>query len=1516
MVSMSGGRRRLAGPRIIQGHGGWPLAAVAMLALFAASAEASHFRYAHITWTRTPNTNTVTFKSRTAWEHGSINTNSCNPSDSTLSEHLFYFGDNTAAPNQPRNDKAPALCFTGPNTNAVLIGTFTDSSNATFDIIEYTVVHTYPTQGPYTAFIFSCCRKKLWNPPFDPNDPDDTDPISVMTDVDLRNGNMGSPVSTVPAIIQFRVNQVNNYTLPIADPDQDVLTCRLATTGLDSESELRSQPTAGGHALSVSSGCVLTWNTAGTTVGQFYGVQVIVEEHRPNNQINRVSLDFIIEIIDAAPPSCTGASDFYRRDVGQRLQVIMTGMDPGGGNMRVNALGSLPPGATLTPPSGTVQATPFGVLFDWTPQAQHAGQVYAVTIQFTNVATQLSAVCTFSVRVTNLFCAGPFVYTTNAQFLQGNLANVFLTPISNALQLHNVTEPFPFICVACSGRGTVVRIDINTGAVLGEYYTAPFGRQYNPSRTTVDLLGNVWTANRNEAADNSGSVVKIGLVAGGVRGNKVGGNFVPDPTGQFLQPPFQYNTCADRDGDGLIRTSRGLGSILPWADNGDGAGGVDGIVRDADDECILIYQRLPGAPNARHVSVDSNNDVWVGGFPFALRLFYKLDGNTGEILDTFNPGPIGCGGYGGFVDRNNVLWSTSAASWASASDYHHDILRYNLTARTGCCIRLPESYGLGFMVDGANQYAWASEWTYNSVVKINAFDSNCSTAIVSGFPKALNLNPKTYDRGVCVTPVDNNVWVANSHKLVDGVAIDANTVSRLDKNGNLLTLISLGSDGNIPTGVAVDTNGKVWVTCYGSSTVKRINPATNAVDLTVNLNAVNPLGLAATPYNYSDMTGSIAKQIAQQGSWTVVKDSQLVGTEWTFVRWNQEQCVGNHVPPGTTLLVRVRAAETQAGLSSFSFVNVQNGVQLIGINGRFIEVQAILTGTTAPFATPVLCDLTIYCSVPPTCSAGGPYTAACQSPTTTVALSGAASQDPDNRPLTYLWTTDCPGGNFSNPTSATPNLTISTTTGCSQCNVWLTVKDPGDLDATCSSTVTITNNTAPTFTVFPINQTVQCDGSGNSAQLNAWLESPRASDDCSQVVMIDRLMQSQQTVCGQVAKLQATWTASDECGNTATATRTFTIADSTVPVITCPPNISRPVDQDVCELITDNLQAATATDNCGLYSITSDALGTLGLGVNNVTWTATDVACNSATCVQQVTVTNTAPTITQGPGPLSLVVAGNSTCPNPANQIVLSATDPEHVNTLNWTVRTQATKGTASFLNGAHTGGSVTVCYQPDVGQCGADSFVIRTADACSATASITVNVTITPCCSSLSITSARSIRTHGGVGDFGIDLGISPQLGDVECRGGGPQQIDVVFSAPIRAVDGTLTAGDEVSVLPAPATITGLSIVGGNTLRINLSGVPNRNCLRITLHNIACDTGSGPGVVFPDTVLRQRVLLGDVSNNGTVSSADINLTKSRLGQPVTAVNFRSDTGANGGISSLDVNQIKASTNNVPVGCP
>ncbi|MBI1742505.1 hypothetical protein HYR54_05490 [Candidatus Acetothermia bacterium] len=174
------------------------------------------------------------------------------------------------------------------------------------------------------------------------------------------------------------------------------------------------------------------------------------------------------------------------------------------------------------------------------------------------------------------------------------------------------------------------------------------------------------------------------------------------------------------------------------------------------------------------------------------------------------------------------------------------------------------------------------------------------------------------DRGVAVTPQDNNVWVANSGGIV----------SRLDNNGNLLKVIPVG---NFATGVAVDPAGKVWVTNLGSDNAMRIDPATNKVDFTVDF------GPGARPYNYSDMTGTGLRTVARSGTWTVTFDSLAPNTAWRKVCWTSVE------PSGTSVVISAASSNDK---SNFPIrTPVQNCIDLgssSSLNGQFILVQVKL----------------------------------------------------------------------------------------------------------------------------------------------------------------------------------------------------------------------------------------------------------------------------------------------------------------------------------------------------------------------------------------------------------------------------------------------------------------------------------------------------------------------------------------------------------------------------------------------
>ena len=120
-----------------------------------------------------------------------------------------------------------------------------------------------------------------------------------------------------------------------------------------------------------------------------------------------------------------------------------------------------------------------------------------------------------------------------------------------------------------------------------------------------------------------------------------------------------------------------------------------------------------------------------------------------------------------------------------------------------------------------------------------------------------------------------------------------------------------------------------------------------------------------------------------------------------------------------------------------------------------------------------------------------------------------------------------------------------------------------------------------------------------------------ASDNCSDV----SITVESETIAGDAAgnyTIVRTFTATDESGNSSSASQTITVEDTTAPELSIPADYTAECSD---ELILDD---ATATDNCGEVTIEVSSETTAGDcdGSYTVTrtFTATDDAGNSSIC--------------------------------------------------------------------------------------------------------------------------------------------------------------------------------------------------------------------------------------------------------------------------------------------------------------
>lgn len=497
------------------------------------------------------------------------------------------------------------------------------------------------------------------------------------------------------------------------------------------------------------------------------------------------------------------------------------------------------------------------------------------------------------------------LYTTNADFDQGTLFNVnHDSPGVDQLQLNVVQTTLPVMWIANAGEDTVSKIDTNTGRELARYrtwfgpagqpgYVNHLGDAYAgaaPSRTAVDVDGNVYVANRHFDGLQA-DVIKI-LAEGGIDRN---GNGVID-------------TSIDTSADGVIQP----GEMLPMADT-NGNHHID--PSEIQDERIAwVVSVGPANGLGRSLAIDPGGNIWLG--LFNAQQYWKVSSVDGHVL----AGPVNVAPntpYGSIVDGSGNLWGASLGT---------DLVKLN-TNTLAVTHYNHGQYGADYGIAFGNGKVYLASQGGFSFVQFDPVTTLFSTPASTFF----------YSLGVAVDSL-GNIYAGNAA---------AGGLAKFAPSGALIWSAP-GQPGTAPPrGVVVDSNNDVWGVNFTSNNISKWR-GTDGFPL-----GVFPVG--NLPYTYTDATGlTVRTNTSPTGTWTATQDGGP-GATWGTITWNTEP--QGSEPPGTSITVEARAADTEAALPLQTWTPVSNGVGFT-LAGRFIEVKATLHGGPDG-VSPVLSDLRV-----------------------------------------------------------------------------------------------------------------------------------------------------------------------------------------------------------------------------------------------------------------------------------------------------------------------------------------------------------------------------------------------------------------------------------------------------------------------------------------------------------------------------------------------------------------------------
>lgn len=341
------------------------MCALAIGAMFAPTASASHFRGGDLSWVLTGAANEVELKFTGIFRRGY---------GGSGGDGLVVTGDIFS-----EGIGGTGLAFGDGGSTGQLRFVVTSFSIADNWVIaealqpgfnDVNIRHTYAGAGPYTATLTGCCRIGGLN--------NRSGGYRIAATGITPQGSNSSPVTNQSPIVFVGESNAATFPTIAGDPDGDPLLFRFATNA-ESGATGSNPPNM---SIDPSTG-VVTWNTLGLNQTNFWTTQIIVDDG-----LSEVGVDFFLKIVPCPPgnttPSATisiGGSTSV--GVGQPLSFVVTASDPDAGDSVLLNVSGLPVGATMTPGLPDGGASPFVSTFDWTPGAGDVG-LHAIAFQVTD----------------------------------------------------------------------------------------------------------------------------------------------------------------------------------------------------------------------------------------------------------------------------------------------------------------------------------------------------------------------------------------------------------------------------------------------------------------------------------------------------------------------------------------------------------------------------------------------------------------------------------------------------------------------------------------------------------------------------------------------------------------------------------------------------------------------------------------------------------------------------------------------------------------------------------------------------------------------------------------------------------------------------------------------------------------------------------------------------------------------------------------------------------------------------